>query len=193
MNFQNVQFIRSVASTSELFNFELPEVLFIGRSNVGKSSLINAITTSKRLAYVSKAPGHTKLLNFYVVDNSLMLVDAPGYGYVKGNPMKYEDFAQLLDNYFENQKKLKMIMLLLDSRRVPNEDDVVFYRYASDLKLPITFVITKVDKINQKEKAMITKNITSVIPSFTDHKTLYVSSHSLKGIDEIRGYLAKIG
>ena len=192
MNFQNVQFVKSVASTSSLFNCELPEVLFVGRSNVGKSSLINALTTSKRLAYVSKSPGHTKLLNFYLVDNKLMLVDAPGYGYVKGKPQKYEDFEQLLDNYFSNQKKLRAVLFLLDSRRIPSDDDLVFYEYARSLNLPIAFVITKVDKINQSEKSKIIRNITGVIPDFSEHDVLYVSSNSLKGIEELRGYIARI-
>ena len=192
MNFQNVQFVKSVASTSALFNYDLPEVLFIGRSNVGKSSLINALTTSKRLAYVSKRPGHTKLLNFYRVDNNLMLVDAPGYGFVKGNPTHYEEFEVLLGNYFKNQRKLKTILFLLDSRRIPTEDDVLFYNYAKSLNLPVTFVITKVDKVNQSERAKITKNIISVIPDYLDHEIIYVSSHSQKGIDVLRSYLNKI-
>ena len=192
MNFLNVQFVRSVASDSELFNFELPEVLFIGRSNVGKSSLINALTNSKRLAYVSKKPGHTKLLNFYNVDKTLMLIDAPGYGFAKGNREHYLQFEKLLDNYFSKQRNLKQLMLLLDSRRVPSGDDILFYDYATSLNLPITIIVTKVDKINQSEKASIKKNLLSSIPTILDHNLIYVSSNSLKGIDELKSYLAAI-
>ena len=192
MNFQNVQFVISVSATCALFNYELPEVLFIGRSNVGKSSLINALTNSKRIAYVSKRPGHTKLLNYYCVDQKLMLVDAPGYGYVKGSPTHYSDFEALFNNYFSNQKMLKVVLLLLDSRRVPSPEDLLFYNYALSLNMRITFIITKVDKTNQKERAAITKNISSVIPGFSSDNALYVSSHSDRGMSDLRAFLDKI-
>lgn len=192
MNFQQVKFLKSVAPECELFNHSLPEVLFVGRSNVGKSSLINAITGQKRLAYVSQKPGHTKLLNFYEIDHTLMLVDAPGYGYAKGDRLHFQNFKRLLDYYFNNQKLLKCVLFLLDARRVPSPEDLVFFEYATSLNLPLVFVITKVDKLNQSAKAKIDKNIQGVISPFLNFPRFYVSSMEKSSLVPLLAYLSNL-
>lgn len=192
MNFQNVQFIQSVGSESTLFNFELGEVLFIGRSNVGKSSLINALTNKKRLAFTSKKPGHTKLLNFYNVDQKIMLVDAPGYGFAKGDRNHYKQFEKLLNNYFEHQTKLRAVLFLLDSRRVPNADDLLFYNYIKKYNVPLKIIVTKVDKVNQSEKAAIMKNLQSVLPGIENEEIILVSSEKGTNISNLQKMIENV-
>ncbi|HPK29306.1 MAG TPA: ribosome biogenesis GTP-binding protein YihA/YsxC, partial [Bacilli bacterium] len=126
INFQNTLFVGSFTNKNEGAIEALPEIIFIGRSNVGKSSLINAIINRKNLAYTSKKPGFTKLLNYYNVDDTFYLVDAPGYGFAKREKDLSASFATMMNNYFNKNTNLSMIYLLIDSRRTLTADDEAF-------------------------------------------------------------------
>ena len=160
----------------------LNEVVFIGRSNVGKSSLINAICDQKGLAYVSKTPGHTKLLNYFSVGNKFYLVDAPGYGYRK-LAKSHDDFDELMDRYFTNNDKCKLVVFLLDARRELSPEDIDFILYLEEKQLESLVVFTKLDKINQSEKQ---KAINQAKKYFPNQRWLFVSSLSKRGIDTLR-------
>ena len=152
INFLNATFIKSCPNRNEKPQAQKPEVLIVGRSNVGKSSLINALTQKKKLAFTSSKPGHTRLLNYYDIDNKFYLVDAPGYGYAKGGIDLDRLFAEMMSSYFDNNTDLKLVLILLDARRELSEDDLEIVEYVKENNIPFALVITKYDKVNQKEK-----------------------------------------
>lgn len=159
INFNNTKFVTSFASKPQGLEVFLDEVLIVGRSNCGKSSLINALANQKQLAFASSKPGFTKLLNYFCVDNAFYLVDAPGYGYAKKTDDSYLKFGKLMDQYFENNERLKLVIFLLDSRREPNEDDIDLYKFIKSMKINFVICMTKVDKLNMSEKSAILKHL----------------------------------
>ena len=159
INFNNVSFVKSTPSVKERPQDQLPEVLIVGKSNVGKSSLINTLCQRKSLAYTSSKPGHTRLLNYYNIDNKFFLVDAPGYGYAKGGVDLDRLFGTMMDEYFTDNDYLKLVLLLIDSRREFGENDTEILNYLIKSKIPYFVVITKTDKINQKGRSELNKRL----------------------------------
>lgn len=157
INFLNATFIKSCPNRNEKPQAQKPEVLIVGRSNVGKSSLINALTQKKKLAFTSSKPGHTRLLNYYDIDNKFYLVDAPGYGYAKGGIDLDRLFAEMMSSYFDNNTDLKLVLILLDARRELSEDDLEIVEYVKENNISFALVITKYDKVNQKEKSALNR------------------------------------
>ena len=157
INFLNATFIKSCPNRNEKPQAQKPEVLIVGRSNVGKSSLINALTQKKKLAFTSSKPGHTRLLNYFDIDNKFYLVDAPGYGYAKGGIDLDRLFAEMMSSYFDNNTDLKLVLILLDARRELSEDDLEIVEYVKENSIPFALVITKYDKVNQKEKSALNR------------------------------------
>ena len=184
INFRNIKFIKSAVNKSDAL-LDLNNVVFVGRSNVGKSTLINLIADNKSLAFVSKRPGQTKLLNYFNVDNKFYLVDAPGYGYRKTG--KKDSFDQMMDSYFSNNESLKLVVWLLDSRRELSNEDLDFYDFLTDLNVSTLVVFTKSDKLNQSERAKINKIAKEKLNHF-DH--IFTSSLNKKNIDELRQIIA---
>lgn len=160
------------------------EVLFIGRSNVGKSSLINALCNHQGLAYVSKTPGHTKLLNYFQIDDEFYFVDAPGYGYRKLSK-EDDDFDQMMDQYFKSVgfDHKRLAILLLDARRELNEDDIDMLIYLKKQKMRTLVIYTKDDKLNQSMRAKAKKQADSYFPN---SEILFVSSTKKTGLEDIR-------
>ena len=159
INFNNVSFVKSTPSVKERPQDQLSEVLIVGKSNVGKSSLINTLCQRKSLAYTSSKPGHTRLLNYYNIDNKFFLVDAPGYGYAKGGVDLDRLFGTMMDEYFTDNDYLKLVLLLIDSRREFGENDTEILNYLIESKIPYFVVITKTDKINQKGRSELNKRL----------------------------------
>jgi GTP-binding protein len=180
INFRNTKFIKSATKDKECL-FDLNHVVFIGRSNVGKSSLINALCDIKNLAFVSKNPGQTKLLNFYNVDNSFYLVDAPGYGYRRTSSQ--DGFDQMMDSYFSSNSKLKLVLWLLDSRRELSLEDREFYLFLMKINVKVVVIFTKSDKLNQSDKAKIKKLAASELSSL-DY--VLTSINDKKSLDEVK-------
>ena len=160
INFANSNFVKSASLKDERpKDPNLPEVLIVGRSNVGKSSLINALCNKKNMAFTSSKPGHTKLLNYFNIDNSFYLVDAPGYGYAKTGIDLDRVFGDMMNDYLEDNDRLKLILFLLDSRREINDDDSELIDYLLDKGYPFLLVTTKMDKLNQKDKSALNKRL----------------------------------
>lgn len=180
IHFNKTAFIKSAPTAKDAL-FDHSHVVFIGRSNVGKSSLINAICQYKNLAFISKSPGQTKLLNHYLVDNSFYFIDAPGYGYRKTG--KKDNFDSMMDSYFQGNENLKLVLWLLDSRRNPTQEDLDFYEFVRANNLKMLLVYTKMDKLNQKEKARCFKSYNQ---NFGNVKAIFVSSLKRIGIDELK-------
>ena len=164
---------------------EKNEVVFIGRSNVGKSSLINALCNQQGLAFVSKTPGHTKLLNYFSIANEFYIVDSPGYGYRKLSAEK-DTFDELMNQYFSNNPFCKLVVLLFDARRELTIEDIEFIKYLNKLNIDSIIVYTKEDKLNQSLKQKAINNANKYFP---DEKKYFVSSSKKKGIEELRNVI----
>ncbi len=136
-----------------------PEYLLVGRSNVGKSSFINTIINRKNYARTSATPGKTQTINFYLVNETFYLVDAPGYGFATLSKERQKKFGLMMEDYLENRKNLKQVFMLIDFRHKPTADDIAMYNYLKYYKFPVTIVATKIDKVgitlHQKQRTMI--------------------------------------
>lgn len=146
------EFAVSAVKASQYPEGGLDEIALAGRSNVGKSSLINTLLQRKNLARTSSSPGKTQTLNFYRVDSDqadFYLVDVPGYGYAKVSKKQREEFGEMIQDYLETRAYLKGLILLIDGRHEPTADDIAMYDYAQYLNLPILVVATKMDKIKK--------------------------------------------
>lgn len=146
MKIQKVNFLQSAESLNDCPKSDLPEFAFIGRSNVGKSSLINCLTNKKGLARVSKTPGRTREMNFFSMNDQWALVDLPGYGFAKVSRKQQEKFNQFVSEYLINRPNLRGVFLLLDSRHPPQKIDLEFSGWLIENQLPFALVFTKTDK-----------------------------------------------
>ena len=180
LSLNTLTFVKS-ANSKENFLKDLPQVCFLGKSNVGKSSLINALANNKKLVYVSSTPGRTKLINYFNCQNVGYVVDAPGYGYFKDGALDFEDM--MLDYLSLGPKIIKRVYLLLDSRRKVSEDDFAIINLLNKHDLKVSLVFTKVDKLNTQEKRELLENNKKMFPK----AFIYLTSSSKKlGLDEVR-------
>ena len=189
INFNNANFVKSSTSKEENPQGRLPEVLICGRSNVGKSSLINALTNHTRLAFTSSKPGHTRLLNFFNIDNKFLLVDAPGYGYAKGGVDLDSLFGEMMSSYIFDNEELKLILLLIDSRRELTENDKEIIALSKKEGIPYIAVVTKTDKTNQSEKAKLLKMLKE--NGIETEKVFLTSALDRKGTDKLKKEIEK--
>ena len=183
--FKNGIFIKSVDKMENRPEKYLDEVLFVGKSNVGKSTLINLLVNNKKLAYTSSKPGHTKLLNYYLINNSFYFVDCPGYGFSSKKGKDYIEYGKIVEDYFDNNKSLKLIVFFLDSRHEPTEDDVDFFNFINNYNYEHIIVMTKCDKLNQSERARILKNLTNKLGDIEDIDVINVSQNDRNSIENL--------
>ncbi|MBE6733278.1 MAG: YihA family ribosome biogenesis GTP-binding protein [Ruminococcaceae bacterium] len=159
MNYNNVTFEKAFGTFEQLTESDLPEICFSGRSNVGKSSLINKVLSRKSLARVSTKPGKTVTINFYKLD-SLRLVDLPGYGYAKVPFAERDRWSDLMEGYFNSGRDIKMVFQLIDMRHPATEFDRVMLDFLNQMGMPYTIILTKSDKLNKAEYAERLQKIT---------------------------------
>lgn len=184
----DAKFLSSFATFDKLPSDGKPEIAFIGRSNVGKSSLINALTERKNLAKTSSTPGKTQLLNYFSVNDSFYLVDMPGYGYAKTSKEKRFDWAKLTEEYFRQRKALSAVGVLIDSRHPQLESDIMVVEWLAERNIPFFIVLTKTDKPNQSEVARHAKLLKENIgPALGIFQT---SSEKGRGIRELRDFVS---
>ena len=158
MKVVDAEFVISAVSEKQYPKDDLPEFALAGRSNVGKSSLINTIVNRRKLARASQQPGKTQTLNFYKVNNELYLVDVPGYGYAKVSKKQRAAFGEMIQDYLETRADLKGLILLVDARHNPTADDINMFNYALYLDIPILVVATKMDKLKKMEAKSNNRN-----------------------------------
>jgi GTP-binding protein len=176
LTFSKCTFLASAYEEDQLPELKMTEVAIVGRSNVGKSSLINALFNGKKLAKVSSTPGKTASINFFCIDDQFCLVDLPGYGYAKVNESTKKKWSMLIEAYLNKRKTLRLILLLLDSRRLLSEQDKTFITWAAHHEIPILFIFTKTDKLKEGElKRSIAQNLTLLHPFFPDPHFLQYS------------------
>ena len=162
-----------------------PEILLVGRSNVGKSSFINTIFSRKNLAYTSSKPGKTQTLNFYGINNDFYLIDAPGYGYASVDKKTQSKFGMMIEDYLEKRMELKRVFLLIDFRMKPTEDDLLMYNFLKYYNLPVTVIATKADKVSGSKKQ---KNLNAILESLElvlGDDLIVFSSVSKLGVNDV--------
>jgi GTP-binding protein len=151
MKINSAEFITSAVKRSDYPEELLPEVAFAGRSNVGKSSLINTLVNRKHLVRISSSPGRTQTLNFFRINNQVNFVDLPGYGFAKV-PLKVKaQWKTMVESYLKNRKTLHLVIILLDIRRTPHSDDASLMRWLENFGIPFLIVLTKTDKLSQNK------------------------------------------
>lgn len=185
MALKNVKFITSAANKSQWIDSSKKEFVLLGRSNVGKSTFINKICNVTQLARVSATPGRTRLLNFFDVNGEFRLVDAPGYGYAGVNKQNDALFATMMEDYFNHRENLAAAFLLLDSRRIPNDDDVLIFNTLFVSGIPVVLVATKCDKLNQSERAKLRSNIMSKLKLPLDYPLILAQENRQNWIEEV--------
>jgi GTP-binding protein len=146
------KFLKSASQASHYPDTKVPEVAFYGRSNCGKSSLINALVKKKGLVKTGSKPGMTQLINFFTYGEDTLLVDLPGYGYAEAPGRVRERFPIMMKEYFEVRDQLKLVCLLLDIRRIPSDLDIQVANLLADLEIPTALVLTKSDKVSGNER-----------------------------------------
>jgi GTP-binding protein len=164
-----------------------PEFLLVGRSNVGKSSFINAILSRKNLAYTSSHPGKTQTLNFYSINDTFYLIDVPGYGYAAVDKKSQAKFGLMIEDYLAKRDELKRVFMLIDFRLKPTEDDLLMYNYLKYYNLPVTIVATKADKVGGSKKEKNLKMILDTLDLVVGDDLVVFSSVTKLGVKEIIG------
>ena len=184
----NATFLSSFSSVASLPADGKPEVALIGRSNVGKSSLINALTGRKQLAKTSSTPGKTRTLNYFLVNGEFYLVDMPGFGYAKLAKSERGEWARLTEQYFIERKQLTSIGLLIDARHPELESDGIALRWFRDHELPFFIVLTKCDKAKQQDVA---RHIRFIGEKYSVPDIFPTSSSTGKGIAILKTFIAE--
>lgn len=168
-----------------------PEFILIGRSNVGKSSFMNAIVNRKNMARTSSRPGKTSTLNFYNVDDKFYFVDVPGYGYADTSKEEIRKFGLMVEEYLEKRQELKRVFFLIDFRHKPTNDDVMMYNFLKYYQLPVTVVATKIDKVSSREKDKNLKSIRDTLDIVVGDDLVLFSSVSKVGKEQIESIIEK--
>lgn len=189
MKIESAVFEASFGRPSQLPPSDLPEIVFSGRSNVGKSSLINKILNRKSLARVSATPGKTTTINFYRLD-TLRLADLPGYGYSKRSKEEMRRWAELVEGYFGSERNIALVVQLVDMRHAATKDDEMMIRFLIEQKLPFCVVLTKSDKLNASERKTSLERLSAQL-SFLPEGTPVIPFSSVKGegVAEIKGLM----
>ena len=172
--------------TSKLPDNDLPEIAFAGKSNVGKSSLINGLLNRKSLARTSAQPGKTQTINFYNVNKNLYFVDLPGYGYAKVAKSEKHRWSELIEGYFAQDRDLRLVVELIDMRHPPTALDVQMIEFLIAHELPFLVLLTKCDKLNKKERAERLSKIREELPCGNQITILLFSGETGEGVSELR-------
>ena len=189
MQITSAEFYKSVYKYEDCPRLYKPEVAFSGRSNVGKSSLINNITRQKKLARISNTPGRTQCLNYYNIDNKFYLVDLPGYGFANVPQKVKDDWAELIDTYLNFRENLIGIVQIIDSRHKPTKDDKMMVDWLQAVGLSYIIVATKVDKISNNKKAKQKKMIYKELNLNEEDNFTFFSTKSGEGSRDVYQYL----
>jgi GTP-binding protein len=185
MRIKQSEFITSAVKREQYPLDNRVEVAFVGRSNVGKSSIINALTNRKKLAKVSQTPGKTRLVNFFLINNDFYLVDLPGYGYAKVSKSEKESWGKTIEMYLTGREQLKRVVLLVDSRHKPTGDDIMMYEWFKHFGYNVVVVGTKSDKVTKSELKKSEKVIKDTLKLCADDKLYFFSSLKKDGTDEL--------
>lgn len=188
MNFNKAEFEFAAGNASQLPHSTLPEVIFSGRSNVGKSSLINKLVNRKALARVSATPGKTATINFFKVDK-FHLVDLPGYGYAKVSQSEKRRWADLMEGYFSQDRLFTLVIQIVDMRHSPTADDMNMIEFLSANGFPFIIVFTKKDKLKKTQQQKRLEELKEELADYSDIPMFPFSAVTGDGAEEIRAYI----
>ena len=191
MNYYNVKFISSYGIFKQLQQCDKREIAFSGRSNVGKSTLINKIFNRKNLARVSSVPGKTATINFFELEN-VHFVDLPGYGYAKVSKGEKERWAGLIEGYLNSDRDIRLIIQLIDMRHSPSKDDLHMIDFLIDNELPFIIVLTKADKLKKMARLERMEAFKTEIPYYDQITVIPFSSETREGVEDIRKIIEEI-
>ncbi len=192
MNINRAEFISSSPSVAACPKEAIPEYAFIGRSNVGKSSLINMLVGRKRLARTSSTPGKTRLINHYRINGEWLLADLPGYGYARVSKKERDRLARMIREYVTLRPNLACLFVLVDARIPPQQIDLEFIGWLGEKRVPFVLVLTKADKVSQGEKAGNVKLLKQELSRQWEELPLIIESSAVKGAgrDDIIGFIS---
>ena len=185
MNFNKAEFYASYGKFSQIPPCEGIEIAFAGRSNVGKSTLINKLFNRKNLARVSSVPGKTATINFYKLEN-IFFADLPGYGYAKVSKSEKQRWSELIEGYLNSDRDFYLVFLLIDMRNAPSADDLQMIDYLIETERPFVIVLTKADKLKKSERISRMEKFAEEIPHFDEIHTVPFSSQTFEGVEELR-------
>ena len=176
INYGKIKYLRTCASIKDLPGDDIPEIVLAGRSNVGKSSLVNALGGNKKLARVSQTPGKTQQIIYFDMDSQAILADLPGYGFSKASKDKSKGFSDLCDNYFRVRKGIDLVLLLIDIRHEPSNDDIGMLNFLNSTGLPYFLVFTKCDKLSAQQVRKQLQMMSNCLDFAEDARVFTVSS-----------------
>ena len=191
MNFQQAKFITSAPSLKECPPPSYPEICFAGRSNVGKSTLINALTNKKKLARTSNTPGKTQLMNYYQIDNQTYFVDLPGFGYAQVSKKERERWGQDIRDYLLERATLRLVLHLVDIRHKPTKLDEDFFYWLGINRIPFAVILSKGDKLSKNKQAQSKARLKRILDKMNIEVPIIVSSaEDGKGISDIHNLIS---
>ncbi len=190
MRYDNAVFETSFGVAKQLKASDLPEIAFSGRSNVGKSSLLNRLLGRKSLARVSSMPGKTVTINFFKLD-SCRFVDLPGYGYAKVSNAEKIRWAELMESYFSSDRDLRLVVQLIDMRHAPSKQDIDMIEYMTQREIPFVVALTKSDKLNKTERMKQLTEICTALAKYGNISVVPFSATKGEGVDELRSLIEK--
>ena len=191
MKIETADFELSAGLSSQLPVSTLPEVAMSGRSNVGKSSLINKLLNRKALARVSATPGKTATINFYKLEGQ-RLVDLPGYGFARVSNAEQQRWSELIEGYFQQERDLRLVLQLIDVRHKPSKDDYMMLDYMTDQGVPFVIILTKIDKLNKTERSKRLTELESELMDYEGVKAIPFSIMTGEGVEELRELIDEV-
>lgn len=191
MKFDKIEFMASFGTSQQLPASTIPEIVFSGKSNVGKSSLINKVFNRKNLARVSSVPGKTITVNFFKGDG-VYFVDLPGYGYAKREKTEMKRWAELMEAYFSLGRNISLVIQLLDMRHEPTDEDMMMLDFLHDAGIPFIIALTKCDKLNKTETEKRRTELKTELEGFEDVPMIEFSAVKGNGVDEIKKYIIRV-
>jgi len=185
----SAEFVKSAVWPPQYPPATMPEIAFVGRSNVGKSSLMNTLVGRKKLAKTSNTPGRTQLINFFTVNDSMSFVDLPGYGFAKVARSVKKDWGDMMEAYLSERQNLAMVIFILDIRRDPSVDDLSLRDWLEHYRIPYISILTKADKLSNNKAIGRKKLIEKSLGTNAQKKTILFSAKTQKGKEELWQFL----
>lgn len=192
MNYSKADFRIAYGLSSQLPKSDKLEIVFSGRSNVGKSSAINKILNRKSLARVSAVPGKTATINFYDVNERVDFVDLPGYGYAKVAKSEKQRWAKLMEKYFGDERKIALVVQLIDMRHPPSKQDIDMVQYLIEYEFPFIILLTKADKLNKTQTQRRLQQIVTELPCGEEITMVPFSAQKGTGVEEIKTIICEV-